>query len=268
MTRLLTALVAVPLLLALVLAAPAWTFALVAAGTGLLGYRELGGLARHSGHPPLGAGYLATALLVACFQREVGSWIPFESAVLVSILLLGIAALILRPPARETLGAVAASVFATLYVGALLGTVVGVRNLSPDAAGRRWTVFLLAVVMIGDAGAYYVGRWLGRTRLAPRLSPKKTVEGLLGELGVAILAAVALQTWLLHDVSALEAAGLGLAMSLSAVLGDLFVSLLKRSAGVKDASTLIPGHGGILDRIDSLLFAAPVLYLYRLAGGA
>ena len=117
-------------------------------------------------------------------------------------------------------------------------------------------------MMVGDAGAYYVGRAFGRSPLAPVLSPNKTVEGLGGGIVFSVATAVFLRYAALPRLALATAVGLGLSMALLGVVGDLFESLLKRSAGIKDTSSLLPGHGGVLDRIDSLLFAAPLLFLY------
>ena len=154
-----------------------------------------------------------------------------------------------------------ATVFAILYAGALLGTVVGLRMTAEDH-GRLWLVFLLAVVMIGDAGAYFVGRAFGRTPLAPVLSPKKTVEGLWGASCSRWGRRFSWACWRSPSSRSWSPQRLGLSMAILGVVGDLFESLLKRSAGIKDTSSLLPGHGGVLDRIDSLLFAAPFLFLY------
>jgi phosphatidate cytidylyltransferase len=128
--------------------------------------------------------------------------------------------------------------------------------------GRSWVLFLLAVIMLGDTGAYYVGKSLGRKRLAPSLSPNKTVEGLVGGVAAAVVGALVAARLFLPDLNLLEAALLGLVLSLLGVGGDLFESALKRSVGVKNSSSLMPGHGGILDRLDSLLFSAPALLAY------
>jgi phosphatidate cytidylyltransferase len=116
--------------------------------------------------------------------------------------------------------------------------------------------------MFGDTGAYYTGRAIGRRPLTRMISPKKTVEGLIGGLVASVVVAALSGPWLLPDLDWLRASVLGLVLAVLGVLGDLFESLLKRSAGVKDASALFPGHGGILDRLDSLLFAAPALLFY------
>jgi phosphatidate cytidylyltransferase len=257
MSRILTALVAVPLLLVLILIGPAWLFLAIALAFALASFWELSRLGSKIGIRLLAVGYPLTALSVAAFYPGFPG---FRWTLLAILLVVGLAAVFSREPGLETLGAVVGTVFAVLYTGALIGTMVGLR-MAGDR-GRLWILFLLAVVMIGDAGAYYVGRSLGRKPLAPVLSPKKTVAGLWGGIVFSVAAAIVLRFLTLPDLALAAAIGLGLSLALFGVVGDLFESLLKRSAGVKDTSSLLPGHGGALDRIDSLLFASPVLLLY------
>ena len=127
--------------------------------------------------------------------------------------------------------------------------------------GREALFLLMLTVMVSDTAQYYTGRGLGRRLLAPAISPKKTVEGAVGGFVFgALLLAAAGQWWLPRFPMAFRAM-LGLVVVALGIAGDLFESMLKRSAGVKDSSALIPGHGGVLDRIDALLFAAPVYYV-------
>lgn len=258
MSRILTALVAVPLLLLVILKGPAWLFLALVLAFALAGFWELSRLATNVGVRLFPIGYPLAALCVTAFYPGFPGLLPTSLAIVLAI---GLAAVFTRQPTRESLGAVAGTAFATLYVGALIGTVVGLR-MAPDASGRCWIVFLLAVTMVGDAGAFYVGRALGKTALAPVLSPKKTVAGLWGGIVFSVATAILVKYLALPHLALSTAIGLGLSMAVFGVLGDLFESLLKRSAGVKDTSTLLPGHGGVLDRIDSLLFASPVLFLY------
>jgi phosphatidate cytidylyltransferase len=265
MTRILTALVAVPLLLAVLLLGPAWMFLALVLVCAVAGYWELTVLSDRAGWKPLAIGYPLVVLLVAAFYPGAPG---LDSVALLLVVLVGSSAVLSREPSRETLGALAMTVFGALYVGSLAGSVLGVRMVAPDREGRSWTILLLAVVMVGDAGAFFVGRAFGRTPLAPVLSPKKTVAGLVGGALFSVATALALGSTMFHShyrslsLSLSTFAGIGLGLSLLGVVGDLFESLLKRSAGMKDTSSLIPGHGGVLDRIDSLLFAAPVLLLF------
>ncbi|MGH6689093.1 MAG: phosphatidate cytidylyltransferase [Gammaproteobacteria bacterium] len=260
MSRVVTALVLLPPLLAVILFAPAWGFLLLAELAGLLGVRELYDLAERNGHRAFRSiGYTATFLIVVSFYP---GWPSIAAIVVAFVLVVGVAAVLRGNPTRETLGDVATTILAPLYGGLLIGTLVGVRLAGPGASGRYWVLFLLAVIMMGDTGAYYAGRAFGRRKLAPSVSPNKTIEGLLGGILAAVAAALLASRLFLPEVHLLRAGILGLILSLLGVAGDLFESLLKRSAGVKNTSGLIPGHGGVLDRLDSLYFSAPVLFVY------
>lgn len=128
--------------------------------------------------------------------------------------------------------------------------------------GLNWIFFLLAVNYAGDTGAYYTGRTLGRHKLAPMVSPQKTIEGSLGGLAANILVAWIFQMTLFSHYSFLHLASLSFAIGMVSQVGDLLESMIKRTARVKDAGSIFPGHGGLLDRIDSLLLPAPVLYFF------
>jgi phosphatidate cytidylyltransferase len=152
-----------------------------------------------------------------------------------------------------------AAALAPVYIGVGLGSLVAVHVYG----GRGAVVLLIATIVVSDTAQYYVGRALGKRPLAPQLSPKKTVEGALGGFVVAPLF-LALSGYYLVPAATnqLALAGLGVALVAAGIAGDLFESTLKRAAGVKDSSALIPGHGGVLDRIDALLFGGPLFYLY------
>jgi phosphatidate cytidylyltransferase len=151
----------------------------------------------------------------------------------------------------------AASAFALLYVGMPLGMLVAVHA----RGGPRATLLLIATVVVSDSMQYYTGRTFGRRPLAPAISPKKTLEGAIGGIlfGTVFMAIVGARVLLAAPV---PMAVLGLVIVLLGIAGDLFESRLKRQANLKDSSALIPGHGGVLDRIDALLFAIPAFYLY------
>jgi phosphatidate cytidylyltransferase len=259
MSRILTALVAVPLLLLIILAGPSWLFLALALVSALVAYWELSHLARNVGWTPLGSGYLAVAAVVLSFYPGFPG---FLEASVVAVAVIVLSAVYSRGPSRETLAEVATTFLATTYLGSCLGCLVGLRMTAPDQAGRYWLLFLMAVVMVGDAGAFFVGRSLGRHQLAPVLSPRKTTEGLVGGAIASVGAAVLLRRLIFPSLAWPSVIALGISLALFGVVGDLFESLLKRSAGIKDTSSLIPGHGGLLDRIDSLLFTAPLLFLY------
>ncbi len=262
MTRVWTAIALVIPVLAVVVWAPAWLFTVLLAAVAILGAHEFYGLARACGASPfLWIGSVATGAFVVLTAMTVGEqvWV----AVLVGLLLaLGIRALC-QPSLMATHASNASlTLFGAFYLGLLLGLLGSIRNSS---AGIVWLLFLFAVVWIGDTAALYAGRAWGRHRIAPRVSPKKTWEGAAASLVVAILLGAGFGAW--FDVAPghwpiVEMAVLGGVINVAAQIGDLVESLFKRGAQVKDSSNLLPGHGGILDRIDALLFAAPVLWYY------
>jgi phosphatidate cytidylyltransferase len=155
----------------------------------------------------------------------------------------------------------AISLLGLMYIPLLLSHAILLRALP---AGRDWIFLVLFVVMASDTLAYFVGRTFGRHRLYEAVSPKKTIEGSLGGLVGGALGALICKLWFFAELSSLDVLLVGLGVGAFSQLGDLIESLLKRSFGVKDSGSIIPGHGGILDRLDSLLFAFPVTYYYAL----
>ena len=151
----------------------------------------------------------------------------------------------------------AMTLFGILYLGLTLSTL-SMTRLLPQG---EWLIFfLLMVTWASDTGAYYIGTMYGRHRLAPTISPKKTVEGLVGGLISAILVAYAARWWFFPDFSGLDCVVLATLLTLAGLWGDLTESAMKRSVGMKDSGGILPGHGGMLDRLDSLLFTAPIFY--------
>jgi phosphatidate cytidylyltransferase len=146
-----------------------------------------------------------------------------------------------------------------IYLPLLLAHFVLFRKLE---AGTTWILFTLVAVYFGDSLAFYVGRAWGRRKLAPQISPGKTVEGGLGAVGGSLLGALLFKLLFFNQLPFGHALVLGMGVGAIGQIGDLFESLIKRSARVKDSGTLIPGHGGLLDRIDSILFACPFVYYY------
>ena len=156
------------------------------------------------------------------------------------------------------IGRAAVAVVGAAYVGGPLGLLVAIHARS----GWTVTLLLMATVVVSDTAQYYSGRSFGRRLLAPVISPKKTVEGALGGVAGAALFLALLGPRVLRGEPIVSLALLGVTMAAVGICGDLFESSLKRHAGLKDSSALIPGHGGVLDRIDALLFATPMFYLY------
>jgi phosphatidate cytidylyltransferase len=149
-------------------------------------------------------------------------------------------------------------VFPVVYIGLPLGALAAVREIG----GREAVLLIMATIVISDSAQYYSGRAFGRRPLAPAISPKKTREGAIGGVVFGTLAFAIGARYVFPAAPILLVALVGASIAALGIVGDLFESLLKRSAGVKDSGTLIPGHGGVLDRIDSWLFAAPVYYVF------
>lgn len=176
-------------------------------------------------------------------------------AALAGVLLLRVA--LLKAEFRASLLQAAWIVLGTVYVGGLLSFASALRAL-PE--GRQLIYFLAFTTWAGDIGAFYIGSQFGQQLLAPRISPKKTVEGALGGMVAAMVVAIAGSPWAWPRLPWAHAAVAGLLLAIVGILGDLCESAVKRGTGVKDTGELIPGHGGILDRLDSLMFTCPVLY--------
>lgn len=225
--------------------------------------------AGYASFPGLGA-----ALAVVVALGDSVSAVPGGSGLLllgVGLVLVGIAALT-RPDPREGLAMIVATTFGALYLG-LLGYVSRLSSGGPaidpaaDLGGigssRAWVLILVLTVWAFDTAAYLVGRRFGRRRFIPHISPAKTVEGVIGGTVAAVVVSGVLVA--LVGRSPLAGIGLGLVIAVAAQAGDLVESMLKRAAGAKESGHLIPGHGGMLDRIDSFLFAAPAAFLYVVA---
>jgi phosphatidate cytidylyltransferase len=263
-----TAVVVLPLLLlGMLWAPPAVGFSIVTVAIAL-GAWELDGLLRARDVRPFRAsGGVLLALVfaqVACSGGSVpvgAAWVeplplwPFAALLILTALLFRA-----QDFARDV-PAAALTVLGALYLGGLGGSIAALRIMEPLADGPWRIVLLLAIVMAADTAAYFVGRALGRHKLAPAISPGKTMEGVVGGLAGGVLGALAVRG-AGFPLPLAHAVVLGVLVTIAAVAGDLLESLLKRWAGVKDSGRLFPGHGGMLDRLDSLLFGAAVLYYY------
>jgi phosphatidate cytidylyltransferase len=288
--RIATAAVLVPVVLLLVLHAPVPMLAVVAGAVALITVHEFLKLTESYGVLPL---RLPTYIFVGLFFLLLAASAIGETpqvSVLKFVLGLGFAAalapfLFLTIAMRRTqmsgaYPAAAASAFAFAYIALPLAMLVQIRQ---QVAGAFWLLYLLLNVWAGDVFAYFVGRALGRALMAPRVSPKKTWEGAAASLAASLLVTSLLFSHSLEISSFLLRLGLierrdgmfglekpamwpiillTIVLNVAAQLGDLVESLIKRGAGVKDSGTLLPGHGGMLDRIDALLFAAPVLWYF------
>jgi phosphatidate cytidylyltransferase len=265
MKRILTALVLIPCVLALVFLGPDWSVTLAVGLVALLAAWEYCSIANATdAKPPRIPILVAIALLFATSQLWPDKLLPILGALSLALFVWCAFASPIEGVLRDS----AASVFALIYTGF---TLIAVPALRASEDGKSLVTFLLCAVWAGDVVALYVGRSIGKRKLAPKLSPNKTWEGAIGSLAGSLLVTGGLialaQQLAKRDINSLAFPGsiahwmlLAVIVNIAAQVGDLAESGLKRSAGVKDSGTLLPGHGGILDRIDALLLAAPVLW--------
>lgn len=263
MTRVLSALVLLPIVIGTIWFLPPEATLVLALAAGALAFSEYCHLARALGLTVPG-GIGGAAVLLVCFATWFADRALYANwaylVLMAALIVVGAASIGRGRPSPGVLGDAAATMFAPIYLGLPLGALAAVRV---DGAhdGRLALLLLLATIVVSDSAQYYTGRAFGRRPLSPQISPKKTVEGAIGGVVFGTLAMAAGGAYIFPSPLWVLAL-LGAAISLLGIAGDLFESLLKRSAGVKDSSNLIPGHGGVLDRIDSWLFAAPVYYVF------
>jgi len=262
MKRILSSLVLVPAALAVVVYASPPVMLVLVGVVGSLCLHEYFGLTRAMGLcASRWFGYGAFWVMLAGFHYR---WVP-ATVLPAAVLMAGfLAAMWRQDPMTERARSLMATTLGVFYLALFLYPVLPLRYDFGDQQGLGWLVLLLATIWVGDTAALLVGRRFGRTLFAPALSPNKTNEGAIGGLLAGMLAAVLLQHFLFQELPLQHVAAVSFLLGMFGQLGDLAESMLKRAANIKDSSQLIPGHGGILDRIDSLLFAFPVLYLYLL----
>ena len=246
-----------PLLILFTLKASAFQFSLLVFLLSLLGLDEFYRMALPSRR---GEGRTA-AVAGACALFTVFSGNPVLPLFALTALVLGfcLVALFRLQEIRQAAADAALVLMGFLYVPLLLSHLVLIRMLP---SGVSWLFLIMVIVMAGDSAAYYVGSSFGRNKLYPAVSPKKSVEGSLGGLAGSVIGALIAKYTFFPELAVVDCIGTALLLGVLGQLGDLFESLIKRSCGVKDSGSIIPGHGGILDRLDSILFAAPAAYYY------
>lgn len=314
MKRVITAVILIPIVVVALFKAPLWLFTLLVFGVAVLAAHEYLGMAKAQGFQPMaGAGYVFVALSIAwvyafatVMTRQPSdsiprtAWVPLVLGYTwglpaitflapLSLLAIGLE----REPLAKALPDAAVSYLVVPYVGFTLGTLIFLRSL-PN--GALYVLFLMLLVWCGDIAAYYVGRSIGKHKLAPRISPGKTWEGAIASvIGAIIVASILFRftnaisaglqnlrlftpaahatiypppsaPWAFPMAPFVLVAIFAICVNVAAQLGDLVESGMKRGAGVKDSGTLLPGHGGVLDRIDALLFALPVGLFFFIAG--
>ncbi|HSE18914.1 MAG TPA: phosphatidate cytidylyltransferase [Pyrinomonadaceae bacterium] len=265
MKRILTAVVALPILIATILVSSLWwVFVLLAAVALVVGLWEFYLLAKKLKlQPDPVAGYLATAALITIpLQNDPANVLLVQFVILALTIGTLIAATMRGGPFDKMIASVGATLLGVLYVP-LLGThLVALRTGFPQELSADLLSFFFLVLMGSDAGAYYTGRALGKHKLAPSISPGKTWEGAVGGIVAAVAMAALAHFWFFRQLPLKYMLPLAGIMVILGIFGDLAESALKRGAGAKDAANILPGHGGILDRLDSLLFNAPLIYYF------
>jgi len=265
MKRILTAVVVLPFLIASILVPFLWwVFVLLAAAAMVLGLWEFYLLAKKLKlQPEVAAGYIAGAALITIPLQNDPANVLLVLFVILAVTIGTLVAVTLRgAPFEKMIASVGSTLLGVLYIPLLGSHLVALRTgFSPTLSAHLLSFFFL-VLMGSDVGAYYTGRALGKHKLAPTISPGKTWEGVYGGVLAALAMAALAHFWFFRELPLKYMLPLAAIMVLLGILGDLTESALKRGAGAKDAANILPGHGGILDRLDSLLFNAPLIYYF------
>jgi len=273
--RVATAAILIPSVIAVIWWAPTWLVAGLAAIVAVLALREFFALGERLGFRAYGVWTCLAALAIFAQQWQASQAASIEKLgdllyqagtprvtleMIVVLFVFGMAVIALgsRRPIAEVLSSVSLSAGGLLVIVVPFSAVVRLHGV--DTVGRQLLLFTLVVVWAGDSAAYFVGRAIGRIKMSPHLSPNKTWEGAAANLLAALLVAAVFGYWMKFEPAHMLAmAALG---SIAGQIGDVFESAFKRSAGVKDSGTLLPGHGGMFDRIDALILAAPAVWYY------
>jgi phosphatidate cytidylyltransferase len=270
MSRIITALIALPILIASILIS--WLqplFVVFAAAAMIFGLYEFYALAKKKDlKPDAAAGFLGGAALFTVFyfaspDPRQGLDLETVAMILIVLTIATLIAMTLRgAPFEKMIASAGATILGVVYVVVLGGHLVALRTGFEQQLSARLLSFFFLVLMGADTGAYYIGRAIGKHKLAPTISPGKTWEGVAGGILAALVLAAVAHFWFFGELPLKWALPLAAAMSVLGILGDLTESALKRGAGAKDAAKILPGHGGVLDRLDSLLFNAPLIYYF------
>jgi len=249
MKRILTALVLIPLVVWVVLAGPSWAFLLVASLVGIAAFHEYDAIAAAQGLSRSGLPGMAAGLVLLL--------VPEPATPIVVILALVFMAMALRADdLRQALPGAAVGLLGVVYIFGAWRSGTDLRAMNP-----HWLMIALLVSWVGDTAAMYLGKTIGRHKLAPRVSPGKTWEGFIGSVVGGTLAGAIYAHYFIPEALLSVTIPVSALANVAGQLGDLCESAFKRGAGVKDSGTMLPGHGGWLDRVDSSLFSIPVVYV-------
>ena len=196
-------------------------------------------------------------MMVAAHKGSLGLMVLAPA---LNVMILTLLVLVVYAPGSDILRAIETQIQGVVYVPFFLSFLVLIRE---GDKGGLWIVWLWLMVAASDTGAFYCGSYYGRRPLSSQISPNKTIEGALGGLVLAMAVGVGFEALFIHDVSLMGTLAFSLTAALAGQIGDLFESALKRTGGIKDSGHLLPGHGGVLDRLDGVIFAAPVAYLFK-----
>jgi phosphatidate cytidylyltransferase len=265
MKRLLTAVIVLPFLIASILISSLWwLFVLLAVAAMVLGLWEFYLLAKKLQlKPDPTIGYVAGAALVTIsLLNDPAGVLLVQFVILALTAVTHVAATLRGAPFDKMIASAGATILGVLYIPLLGSHLVSLRTgFNPTLSAHLLSFFFL-VLMGADAGAYYIGRALGKHKLAPSISPGKTWEGVAGGIVAALVMGTLAHFWFFRELPLKYTLPLAAVMTIVGIFGDLAESALKRGAGAKDAANILPGHGGILDRLDSLLFNAPLIYYF------
>jgi phosphatidate cytidylyltransferase len=269
--RVLVAVIGIPLILGAVWLGGWWLTGLVAA-VSTIGLWEFYRLADAKGiRPYRWWGLILGLLLILGIHLSEHRYLAFFYDAYGYFMLCFLAALcvlVFQKDIKDSLNRIAVTAFGICYVPLLLGHMIPLREshalclFSDRMVGQKLLLLTFVLVWLNDTGAYFTGMLLGKRPLVPHISPKKSVEGLIGGVLVTVIAAVVIQHYVLSRVALLNIIVIALGVSVIGTVGDLVESVFKRDSGIKDSGTILPGHGGVLDRFDSLLFAVPFVYWY------
>ena len=262
--RWITSIALLPVLLVVLVKSDRLTFSILISAVALLSAREYLKIIRPVCEE-IADKKMQALFYLTCGAMPVAACIGSEPAVFsvitVNLILAGCIALSDFARRAEVFHAVARQVLGVVYIPFFLTLLVMIHELDQGAV---WIIWLLLVVFAGDTGAYYTGCYLGKRKLAPTVSPKKTFEGAAGGIAASIFMAVVFHVIVFGKLQYISIIFISaLLVAVTAQVGDLFVSAMKRAGGIKDSGSLLPGHGGVLDRIDGLVFAVPVLYMLK-----
>ncbi|BBB32700.1 phosphatidate cytidylyltransferase [Thermotomaculum hydrothermale] len=262
--RAISTIVFVPLFFVVVKYLPVYYFYFLVIIAIFLGIQEFKSLSVHIGSNFYAVpAFIIAALIPTSFVLKN---LSFEFVISGGFVFLLIYAFFKDPDTEKSLQSVANTLLGALYLGIPLGYQVALKNSNRlyEGLGADLVFLLYVVIWFGDSGAYWIGSMFGKHKLAPNISPNKSIEGAIGNIIFNFLGATLAKMWFFTRLTWHDVIAITIIIGVSGIIGDLIESLWKRCAGVKDSATLIPGHGGILDRIDSFVLSSPLLYFYFL----